>query len=40
MTRWSNGRHRFNPIKTEHYNMQGRETTDFRKVDVIEPTPK
>ena len=39
-TRWSNWRHRFNPIKTGHYNMQDREITDFRKEDVIEPTPK
>ena len=39
-TRWSNCRHRFNPIKTEHFNMQDREMIDFRKVDVIEPTPK
>ena len=39
-TRWSNQRHRFNPIKTEHYNTQDREMTDFRKVDMIKPTPK
>ena len=39
-TRWSNWRHRFNPIKTEHYNMQDQETNDFRKLDIIEPTPK
>ena len=39
-TRWSNQRHRFNPIKTECYNMQDREMTDFRKVDMIELTPK
>ena len=39
-TRWSNQRNRFNPIKTEHYNMQNREMADFRKVDVIKPTPK
>ena len=39
-TRWSNWSHRFNPIKTECYNMQDREMTDFRKVDMIEPTPK
>ena len=39
-TRWSNQRHRFNPIKTEHYNMQDRETTDFNKIDVVKPTPK
>ena len=39
-TRWSNCRNRFNPIKTLHYNMQNREMTDFRKVDLIKPTPK
>ena len=39
-TRWSNQRHGLKPIKTEHYNMQNRETTDFRKVDMIESTPK
>ena len=39
-SRWSYQRHRFNPMKTEHYNMQDRETTDFRKVDMIELTPK
>ena len=39
-TRWSNQRNRFNPIKTEHYNTQNRETIDFRKVDLIKPTSK
>ena len=39
-TRWSNQRNRFNPIKTEHYNMQNKEMTGFRKVDIIKPTPK
>ena len=34
-TRWSNQRSRFNPIKTECYNMQNREMMDFRKVDLI-----
>ena len=33
-TRWSNWMNRFNPIKTEHHNMQNRETTDLMK-----PTP-
>ena len=37
-TRWSNWRNRFNPIKTEHYNMQNREMMDFRKVNLIKPT--
>ena len=39
-TRWSNWRNRFNPIKTEHYNTQNREMTDFRKIDLIKLTPK
>ena len=39
-TRWSNWRHRFNPIKTEQYNTQGREMTDFNKIDIVECTPK
>ena len=39
-TRWSNWRHRFNPIKTEHYNTQDRETMDFNKIDIVKPTPK
>ena len=39
-TRWSNQRHRFNPIKMEHYNMQDREKTDFNKIDVVKPNPK
>ena len=39
-TRWFNWRNRFNPIKTEHYNMQNREMMDFRKVDLIKPSPK
>ena len=28
-TRWSNWRNRFNPIKTEWYNTQDRDTIDF-----------
>ena len=39
-TRCSNQRHRFNPIKIECYNMQDRETMDFNKIDILEPTPK
>ena len=39
-TRWSNQRNKFNLIKTEHYNMQNKEMTDFRKIDLIQPTPK
>ena len=39
-TKWSNQRNRFNPIKTEHYNMQNKEMTDFRKVNLIKLTPK
>ena len=39
-TRWSNCKNRFNLIKTECYNMQDWETDDFRKLDLVEPTPK
>ena len=39
-TRWSNQRNRFNLIKTECCNMQNKETMDFRKVNLIKPTPK
>ena len=39
-TRWSNWRNRFNPIKTEWYNMQDRDTIDFNKIDIVKPTPK
>ena len=39
-TRWSNWRNRFNPIKTEQYNMQDRDTIDFNKTDIVKPTPK
>ena len=39
-TRWSNWRHRFNPIKMGQYNMQDREMTDFNKIDIVKPTPK
>ena len=39
-TRWSNWRNQFNLIKMDHYNMQNKETTDFRKIDLIKPAPK
>ena len=39
-TRWSNQRHHFNPIKTERYNTQDHDSTDFNKIDIIQPTPK
>ena len=39
-TRWSNQRNRFNPIKTEWYNMQGRDTIDFNKIDIIKASTK
>ena len=39
-TRWSNWWHRFNPIKTEQYNTQDREMTDFNKIDIVKPTSK
>ena len=38
-TRWSNQRNWFNPIKTEWYNMQDRDTIDFNKIDIVKPTP-
>ena len=37
---WSNQRNRFNLIKMDHYNIQNKETKDFRKMDLIKPTPK
>ena len=40
MTRWSNQRNRFNPIKTEWYNMQDRDTVDFNKIDIVKCNPK
>ena len=39
-TRWSNQRHCFNPTKTERYNMQDCDSTDFNKINIIQPTPK
>ena len=39
-TRWSNWRNWFNPIKTEWYNVQDRDTIDFNKIDIVKPTPK
>ena len=39
-TRWSNQRNRYNPIKTEWYNTQDRDTIDFYKIDIVKPTPK
>ena len=39
-TRWSKQGNRFNPIKTEWYNMQDRDTIDFNKIDIVKPTPK
>ena len=39
-TRWSNQRHHFNPIKTERYDTQDSNSTDFNKIEIIQPTPK
>ena len=39
-TRWSNWRNGFNPIKTEWYNTQDKDTIDFNKIDIVKPTPK
>ena len=38
-TRWSNQRNQFNTIKREWYNMQDRDTIDFKKIDIVKPTP-
>ena len=39
-TRWSNQRNCFNPIKIERYNTQDSDTTNFNKIDIVQPTPK
>ena len=39
-TRWSNQRYHFSPIKTERYNTQDRDLTDFSKIHLIQPTPR
>ena len=39
-TKWSNQRNRFNPIKTEWYDMQDRDIIDFNKIEIVKTTPK
>ena len=39
-TRLSNQRNQFNPIRTEWYNTQDKDTIDFNKIDIIKPAPK
>ena len=39
-TRWSNRRHRFNPIKTDRFNTCDSDSSDLNKLDIIQPTPK
>ena len=37
-TRWSNQRHRFNPIKMDRYNTCDSNSSDWNKLDIIQPT--
>ena len=39
-TRWSNQRHRFNPIKTGRFNTHDSDSSNWNKLDIIQPTPK
>ena len=39
-TRWSNQRHRFNPIKTDRCNTHDSNSSDWNKLDIIQPTPR
>ena len=39
-TRWSTQRNCFNLIKTEWYNTQDQDTTDFNNIDIVKHTPK
>ena len=39
-TRWSNQRHRFNPIKTDRCNTCDSNSGDWNKLDIIQPTPR
>ena len=39
-TRWSNQRHRFNHIKTDRSNTHDSDSSNWNKLDVIQPTPK
>ena len=39
-TRWSNQRHRFNLIKTDRFHTHDSDSSDWNKLDMIQPTPK
>ena len=39
-TRWSNQRHRFNPIKTDRFNTHDTDSSDWNKLDIVQPTPR
>ena len=39
-SRWSKQRHRFNPIKTDRFNTCDSDSSDWNKLDVIQPTPR
>ena len=39
-TRWSNQRHRFNPIKTDRFNKCDSDSSNWNKLDMIQLTPK
>ena len=39
-TRWSNQKHRFNPIKTDRFNTHNIKPNDMNKIDVIDSSPK
>ena len=30
----------FNPIKADRYNTHDQDTTDYNKIDIVQPTPK
>ena len=36
-TRWSSQRHRFNPIKTDRFNTHDSDSSDWNKLDMIQP---
>ena len=38
--RWSNWRHRFNPIKMDRYNTCDSNSSDMNKLNIIQPIPK
>ena len=38
-TRWSNCNHRFNPIKTNGYNMMNMKPINLSKIDIVQPIP-